>query len=163
AGDGRTVEDIYPLTPTQAGMIFHNLVDGLSAAYLNQVQLRLAGVSNPQALGSAWQRVVDRTPVLRASVVWEGVDQPLQVVHRNVTVPVTHRDWTGLSENQQPTERDRLLAEERAHGLDLAAAPLLRVAIAALGGGEVLLVLTMHHVLLDGWSEAQVLAEVCEQ
>ncbi|MGH8964792.1 MAG: condensation domain-containing protein, partial [Actinomycetes bacterium] len=64
-GDGRSVEDIYPLTPMQAGMLFHNLVDSSSGAYLDQVCLRLSGLSDPHALGMAWQRVVDRTPILR--------------------------------------------------------------------------------------------------
>src|SRR5438876_1915372 len=86
-GDGRGVEDIYPLTPMQAGMVFHSLVDTSSGAYLDQITLRLDRVSNPRALGEAWQRVVDRTPVLRSSVAWEGVDEALQVVHREVRVP----------------------------------------------------------------------------
>src|SRR5439155_26255650 len=66
AGDGRSVEDVYPLTPLQAGMRFHSLVDTSCGAYLAQIGLRLGGVSDPRALGEAWQRVVDRTPVLRS-------------------------------------------------------------------------------------------------
>ncbi|HEY4938771.1 MAG TPA: condensation domain-containing protein, partial [Actinomycetota bacterium] len=56
-GDGRGVEDVYPLTPMQAGMLFHSLVDTSSGAYLDQIRLRLDGVSDPRALGEAWQRV----------------------------------------------------------------------------------------------------------
>src|SRR5947209_3823547 len=48
-GDGRAVEDVYPLTPLQAGMLFHNLVDSTSGAYSDQVCLSLGGVSDPQA------------------------------------------------------------------------------------------------------------------
>src|SRR5262249_28658823 len=93
AGDGRSVEDIYPLTPLQAGMLFHGLVDPQASAYFNQVHLHLSGVSDPHALGQAWQQVVARTPVLRSCVVWEGVDDPVQVVHRDVVVPITYHDW----------------------------------------------------------------------
>jgi non-ribosomal peptide synthase protein (TIGR01720 family) len=84
-GDGRRVEDIYPLTPLQAGMLFHSLVDTNSGAYLDQFQARVSGVSDPDALGRAWQWVVERTPVLRSCVLWEGVDEPLQIVHREIT------------------------------------------------------------------------------
>src|SRR5438067_6287508 len=63
---GRAVEDIYPLTPLQAGMLFHRLVDS-SNAYFNQLSMRLTGISDPRALAAAWQRVVDRTPVLRTT------------------------------------------------------------------------------------------------
>jgi non-ribosomal peptide synthase protein (TIGR01720 family) len=66
-GDGRDIEDLYPLSPMQAGMVFHGLVDTTSGAYFNQVQLRLSGVGDPQAWALAWQQVADRTPVLRSS------------------------------------------------------------------------------------------------
>ncbi|AHH97300.1 non-ribosomal peptide synthetase [Kutzneria albida] len=159
-GGGRAVEDLYPLTPMQAGMVFHSLVDGSSGAYFNQVQLRLTGVTDPVALGTAWQRVLDRNPVLRSRILWEGLAEPVQVVQRQVELPVTHLDWTG---QEWPPLLRELLDRDRAAGFDLAAAPLVRVSIARLAAGEVLLVWTFHHVLLDGWSAAQVFGEVCEQ
>src|SRR6185437_9017618 len=92
-GDGRSIADIYPLTPLQAGILFHCLVDAESSTYIDQARLLLDGVADPHALGAACQRVVDRTPALRSAVVWEGLDEPLQVVHRRVTVPTTYHDW----------------------------------------------------------------------
>src|SRR5262249_49946033 len=113
-GDGKNIEDVYPLTPLQAGMLFHSLVDSPTEAYFNQVCLRIGGVSDARALGTAWQRVVDRTPVLRSSLVWDGVDEPLQVVHRGVSVPVAYHDWRGLSEVDLEAESRRVVAEDRA-------------------------------------------------
>src|SRR2546422_6093077 len=136
AGDGRSVEDVYPLTPMQAGMLFHSLVDTSSGAYLDQITLRLHGVSDPRALGEAWQRVVDRTPVLRSSVVWEGVDEPLQVVHREVRVPIAHYDWRDLSDSDRERELGRVLAEDRAGGVGPAQPPLMRVAARPGAEGE---------------------------
>ncbi|TWP53632.1 amino acid adenylation domain-containing protein [Lentzea tibetensis] len=162
-GNGKAVEDVCPLTPLQAGMVFHSLVDAESGAYFDQARLTLAGVSDPEALGVAWQRVVDRTPVLRSSVAWEGVAEPLLLVHGRVVVPTSHHDWHGLSDVDRDNEVSRVAAEDRAAAKDLTKAPLMRVSIAALPAGEVLLVWTFHHVLLDGWSLGQVFAEVCEQ
>ncbi|HJT03156.1 MAG TPA: amino acid adenylation domain-containing protein, partial [Pseudonocardiaceae bacterium] len=161
-GDGRDVEDIYPLTALQAGMVFHSLVDTDSAAYLDQLRLRISGVSDARALGAACQRTVDRTPALRSTVVWDGVDQPLQIVHRHVALPIAYHDWRGLSEAQWDEELARVAAEELAAGLDLAVAPLLRLVIATLADDEVMLVWTAHHVMVDGWSQAQIFAEVRE-
>ncbi|HEX6346257.1 amino acid adenylation domain-containing protein [Umezawaea sp.] len=159
-GDGRDVEDVYPLTPMQAGMVFHGLVDGAtSGAYFNQIRFRLSGVTDPRALGEAWQRVVDRNAVLRGEVVWDGLPEPVQRVRRRVTLPVTHLDWTGLDVDE---ELRGLLDRDRAAGLDLGTAPLMRVAVARLSDDEVLVLWTFHHVLLDGWSAAQLFAEVCE-
>ncbi|WP_212986930.1 non-ribosomal peptide synthase/polyketide synthase [Actinoplanes auranticolor] len=163
AGDGRNVEDIYPLTPLQAGMVFHSLVDEDSGVYADRTQLRLGGVTDPAALATAWQRVVDRTPALRTAVVWEGVDHPVQVVHREVTLPVTHHDWRALDDAGRAEALHSLLAEDRAAGLELTAAPLMRLAIARTADDEVLVVWTSHHVLLDGWSVGQVFTEVAEQ
>ena len=173
AGDGRDVDDIYPLTPLQAGMLFHSLVDADSAgdgtadpataAYVDQLRLSLHGIADPNALGRAWQRVVDRTPVLRTSVVWDGVDEPVQVVHREVAVPVVHHDWSGLPEPDREARVRRVAAAERATGVDPTAAPLLRLVIARVADDAVVLVWTSHHLLLDGWSTAQVFAEVLEQ
>ncbi|HYS38899.1 MAG TPA: amino acid adenylation domain-containing protein, partial [Pseudonocardiaceae bacterium] len=143
-GDGRDVEDIYPLTPMQAGMVFHTIAD--PATYLNQVQLRLSGVADPVAFGAAWQRVVDRTPSLRTSVIWDGVAEPVQVVHRTVRPPITYDESTG----ELPP-------------IDLATAPLMRLNIATLPDDQVVLDWTFHHVLLDGWSAAAVFGEVCAE
>ncbi|MGW4943412.1 non-ribosomal peptide synthase/polyketide synthase [Actinoplanes sp. NPDC004185] len=163
AGDGRTVEDVYPLTPLQAGMVFHSLVDEDSGVYADRTQLRLGGVTDPAALATAWQRVVDRTPALRTAVIWEGVDQPVQVVHREVTLPVTHHDWRALDDAARADALDSLLAEDRAAGLELTTAPLMRLAIARTADDEVIVVWTSHHVLLDGWSVGQVFTEVADQ
>ncbi|HZE01356.1 MAG TPA: condensation domain-containing protein, partial [Pseudonocardiaceae bacterium] len=163
AGDGQRVEDIYPLTPLQAGMLFHSLMDAGSGAYLNQVSLRLSGVTDPSALGEAFQRVVDRTPVLRSSMVWLDVEEPVQVVHRQVEVPTVHHDWRDRGEPHRDRGLRQLLAEDMAAGMDLTAVPLMRLVIVRISEDEVTLIWTSHHVLLDGWSTGQVFEELCEQ
>jgi amino acid adenylation domain-containing protein/non-ribosomal peptide synthase protein (TIGR01720 family) len=160
AGSGRHVEDIYPLTPMQAGMVFHGLSQGGEGVYFQQATFVLDGVPDPRALAQAWQQVVDRTPMLRTSVVWEGVTEPLQLVHRSAAVPVVFHDWSRLSGERRAGELRDLLARDRAEGLDLATAPLMRLVLARLSGTEVQVVWTFHHVLLDGWSVFQVLSDV---
>ncbi|SDI12834.1 non-ribosomal peptide synthase domain TIGR01720/amino acid adenylation domain-containing protein [Actinokineospora alba] len=161
AGTGTGVEDIYPLTPLQAGMVFHSLVDPDGGSYVDQVRIVLDGVADPAALTEAFQRVVDRTPILRTSVVWEGVDEPVQVVHRRVEIAADHHDWRALSEVDREAALDDLLAADRGRGFDLGTAPLLRVAVARWTDDRAVLVWSSHHVLLDGWSTGQVFAEVC--
>nr|WP_269788967.1 condensation domain-containing protein [Streptomyces sp. HNM0561] len=163
AADGRAVEDIYPLTPTQAGMLFHGLVDPASDAYVNQVQLTLTGAADPRALATAWRRTVAANPILRTHLVWADTPEPLQVVTRPATPRIVHHDWTRRPEEWREAELDRMLAEDRAEGIDLTTAPLMRLALIRLSADEVRIVWTFHHVLLDGWSAAQVFDEVCER
>ncbi|HEX2205580.1 MAG TPA: condensation domain-containing protein, partial [Longimicrobium sp.] len=148
----KNVEDLYPLTPLQQGMLFHALHSPESAAYAEQVVLSLQGEIRPDAFAAAWQAVVDRTPALRTGFVWEGVPQPLQVVFREVRVPFAHLDWTGLGEEERERRWTEVMDEDRAAGWELKRAPLLRFTLAELGGGEWRLLLSSHHLLLDGWS-----------
>ncbi|MFD0201926.1 MULTISPECIES: non-ribosomal peptide synthetase [Saccharothrix] len=142
------VEDVYALTPLQTGMLFHDLVDE-STAYFNQMRVRLTGVTDPRRLGEAWQRVVDRTPVLRSGVVWEGLDEPVQVVRRGVRVPITYADVT-----------EELVAADAAAGIDLSGPTLMRLVIGRVSDTEVDLLWTSHHLVLDGWSTPQVFGDV---
>jgi amino acid adenylation domain-containing protein/non-ribosomal peptide synthase protein (TIGR01720 family) len=160
AGDGRTVADIYPLTPMQSGMFFHSLMDERGQAYLEQAAMVLDGVRDPEALAAAWQRVVDRTPVLRTALVWEGVPDPVQVVHTDVRLPVAQLDWRALDESTRRRESERYLRADLGRGLDLRVAPLLRLAIARESDTRVRLLCMFHHLVLDGWSLTQLLTEV---
>ncbi|MFF9765686.1 non-ribosomal peptide synthase/polyketide synthase [Streptomyces sp. NPDC014636] len=161
-GTGRHVEDVLPLTPLQSGMLFHGLVD-TEHAYFDRTAVRLAGVADPGAFATAWQQVADRTPALRTSVHWHGLSHPVQVVHHRAELPVTHLDWRTLPPERRAEATERLLAEDRAAGMDLTTAPLTRLTLAALPGDEVLLVWSTHHIVLDGWSTGQLLTEVCER
>ncbi|MER7843975.1 non-ribosomal peptide synthase/polyketide synthase [Kitasatospora sp. NPDC096077] len=162
-GDGRDVEDLLPLTPLQEGMLFHRLVGGPDDVYLDQAALLLEGVTDPQALALAWQRVADRTPALRTSVLWESVPAPLQLVRRGVRLPVIHHDLRALDPEQRADRLDRLRAEDLAAGLDIAVAPLTRLTMVQLPDARLQLLWTSHHLILDGWSLAQVLTEVFEE
>ncbi|MEU6669012.1 non-ribosomal peptide synthase/polyketide synthase [Streptomyces sp. NPDC046727] len=161
-GTGRHIEDVLPLTPLQSGMLFHGLVD-TEHAYFDRTAVRLSGVADPRAFAAAWQQVADRTPALRTSVHWHGLPHPVQLVHRHAELPVTHLDWRALTPERRAEATERLLAEDRAAGMDLTTAPLTRLALAALPGDEVLLVWSTHHIVLDGWSTGQLLTEVCER
>ncbi|WOX15494.1 non-ribosomal peptide synthetase [Streptomyces sp. N50] len=159
-GDGRDVEDVYPLTPMQSGMLFHSLAEPDAGAYFEQMTFVLDGVTDPVLLEHAWQHVTDHLEILRGSLAWDGVERPLMVIHRHVDTPVTHLDWRGLPEPEQGAELDRYLAEDRDQGLDLSVAPLFRLALIRVSDTSVRVVRTSHHVLLDGWSTFQMLDEL---
>ncbi|MFF7635007.1 non-ribosomal peptide synthase/polyketide synthase [Kitasatospora sp. NPDC008050] len=162
-GDGRAVADLYPLTPMQAGMLFHSLLDPQGRSYVNQVQLVLSGVTDPLALAEAWQRTADANPILRTRLAWQESAEPVQIVQQRAALAVTQHDWSAQPAGHVERETARLLAEDRQAGIDLGRAPLMRLALIRLSPTRVRLVWTFHHVLLDGWSAAQVFDEVCER
>ncbi|MFC9431620.1 amino acid adenylation domain-containing protein, partial [Streptomyces sp. NPDC056987] len=175
-GGGGDIEDIYPLTPLQSGMLFHTLSQSSpasgpaptpdsgseSASYLEQFTFLLDGVTDLDALARAWQHAVDASDALRVSIAWEGVSEPVQIVYRNVTLPVTRLDWSDRTEAECGESLASLLADDRAVGMALGVgrAPLTRVTLARLSERRVQVLWSFHHILLDGWSSAAVLSDV---
>ncbi|MCZ0993048.1 condensation domain-containing protein [Streptomyces noursei] len=159
-GDGRGVEDVLPLLPMQSGMLFHALMESASLAYFEQLMFVVDGVTDATAFGAAWQRVVDEVQALRVGVVWEGVAEPVQVVHREVTLPVEIVDWRGADEEEQSARWEAWVGADRARGLDLRQVPLARLSLARLTDDRIRVLFTFHHILLDGWSLARVLSAV---
>ncbi|HLX11146.1 MAG TPA: amino acid adenylation domain-containing protein, partial [Thermoanaerobaculia bacterium] len=154
------VEDLYALSPLQQGMLFHALAAPRAGLYCEQLVCELAGELDATAMTAAWQRVVERHPVLRTSFIWRGVREPVQVVHRRVEVPLQRHDWRALPEAEQEVRLRGLLAAGAERGFDLAAPPLLRLDLIALGPGRHRLVWSYPHILLDGWSLPLVIGEV---
>ena len=148
----KNVEDIYPLAPTQQGILFHNFYDPASAMYLELITWTIDGEVNISAFEKAWQSVVDRHPILRTSFVWEGLDEPMQIVRKQARLPLTYEDWRGLTPEVQHEHTEEFLARQRARGFDLSVAPLMRIALIRLADSVYRFVWSYHHVLVDGWS-----------
>ncbi|MEY9874261.1 amino acid adenylation domain-containing protein [Streptacidiphilus sp. MAP12-33] len=157
---GGPVEDVYPLTPMQSGMLFDALMTEDTGLHLIQFDLVLDHVDDPDLLGRAWQRTADRLPVLRTAVHWADVSTPVQVVRAAATLPVVQHDWRDLPEEDRRERWGALCAEDRAQGVDLAAAPLARVTVLRLTDTSVRVLWSVHHIVMDGWSSTELLAEV---
>src|SRR5262245_25991393 len=104
------IEDIYPLAPMQQGILFHTLYAPTSGVYCEQWECLLHGPLQVVALQHAWQRVVQRHPVLRTTFHWENRAEPFQVVHRRVEVPWQQYDWRDLGTGEQEQRLEAFLA-----------------------------------------------------
>jgi len=148
----KDVEAIYPLSPTQQGMLFHTLLTPQAGEYCQQTTFILHGHLDVPAYQRAWQEVVNRHAILRSLFVWEGQEKPLQVVRRQVQLPWHLDDWCSFSAEQQATHLADFLDAAQAQGFDLKEAPLMRLALLQLAEDRYQFVWTYHHLLLDGWS-----------
>ncbi|MET8775203.1 amino acid adenylation domain-containing protein [Nocardia sp. NPDC004654] len=155
------LSDVWPLTPLQEGLLFHALVSEESMdAYLVQLVLELRGRVDPERLRRAAQVLLDRHANLRTAFVTDTAAGPVQVVNENVEVPWSELDLSGLADGARDREWDRLMAADRAARFDPARAPLLRWMLVTTGPEHYRLVLTNHHLLLDGWSTPLLLKEL---
>jgi amino acid adenylation domain-containing protein/non-ribosomal peptide synthase protein (TIGR01720 family) len=141
-----TLENILPLSPLQEGLAFHALYDDAAPdVYTVQVALELEGALDSQRLHEAARALLRRHANLRAAIHHEGVERPVQAIARDVEPP-----WREL--DVAPEEVDELLARDRATRFALSAAPLLRFLLLRVARERHVLVLTCHHLLIDGWS-----------
>ncbi|MFP2934190.1 condensation domain-containing protein, partial [Pyxidicoccus sp. 3LG] len=153
------IEDLYPLSPTQQGMLFHALLTPGSGEYFEQMTLTVHGSLDLAAFRRAWETLVARHPVLRTRFLWEGLSEPHQLVQPKAELPWRQLDWRGLPAEEQLARVDAFLAEDKARGFELTQAPLARVAILQLDGMQ-RLVWSHHHLLMDGWSQGRLFQEL---
>ncbi len=154
------IQDIYPLSPMQQGMLFHTLFAPETEVYNEQLGCGLVGKLDTKAFQRAWEEVVKRHDILRSAFLWEDLDEPLQVVHEEVDLPFSLLDWSDKSPEQQKKTIDKLFREDRQDGFDLNAAPLMRLTVIKLAEDNHYLIWTHHHLLFDGWGLPIILKEI---
>ncbi|MFD0121559.1 non-ribosomal peptide synthetase [Streptomyces virginiae] len=147
------VEDVLPLSPLQDGILFHALFDEEEHdVYVAQLLLDLDGPLDADRLRAAADTVLERHANLRAGFLRRATGEPAQVVQRGVRAPWQEVDLSGLGETERTAAVDTLLAEDRATRFDLARPPLLRFTLVRTGPLSHRLLLTYHHIVMDGWS-----------
>jgi len=154
------IEDIYPLSPMQQGMLFHSIYAPEKGVYVEQMSCILRGQLNVAAFEQAWQTVIQRNPILRTAFVWEELDEPVQVVHKQVDLSILRQDWRQLPEPEQDQQWRELLQQDREQGFDLASAPLMRLILIQVSDDAYRFAWLLHHLLVDGWSMPLLLDEV---
>jgi amino acid adenylation domain-containing protein/non-ribosomal peptide synthase protein (TIGR01720 family) len=151
------VQDLYPLSPMQQGMLFHSVYDGGGTAYVTQLRIDVQGLQVAR-FRNAWQQVVERHDVLRTGFL-SMAQPPLQWVARSVVLPFVEHDWRGRTDQAQATEA---LALEQQAAFDLAAPPLMRLATIRIDDKRHRFIWSCHHLLLDGWSMSRLFGEVLQ-
>ena len=155
----KNVADIYPLTPTQAGILYHSLQAPQDEIYFQQISCTLRGSLDVDTFKRAWDEVVARHPALRTIFLWEGVDEPLQVVRQRVAVPWEVLDWRADKAEDHADRLSALRQAFRARGFDLTRAPILHMVLIQLTDDRFHFIWNFHHLLTDGWSTHQVFYE----
>ncbi|WP_277621751.1 non-ribosomal peptide synthetase [Pseudomonas sp. BIOMIG1BDMA] len=133
SGGAANVQDIYPLAPLQEGILYHHLSAVHGDPYVMQLRYAFEHIERLHAFSAALQQVIERHDILRTSVVWEGLQQPMQVVWRTARLSV-----------------QRASPDIRQPRLDLTQAPMMQLLYAEEAtDGRVVATLLFHHMILD--------------
>ncbi|WP_436735997.1 amino acid adenylation domain-containing protein [Streptomyces sp. BBFR102] len=143
--------DVWPTSPLQQGMAFHSAYDTEGAdVYTSVVTFDLTGPVDAGRLRAAAEALLIRQPNLRAAFHQRHDGPPVQVVPDGVELPFTVLD---LSAHAEPAaEAARIAADEYGRRFDLDRPPLLRCTLLRLPAERHQLIVSAHHILLDGWS-----------
>ncbi|MFT5194820.1 MAG: amino acid adenylation domain-containing protein [Candidatus Promineifilaceae bacterium] len=150
--DRSQIEDIFPLTPMQAGLLFQTLFDEGSLAYFLQMTLNWHGELDIDLFKESWRLLLIRHPVLRSAFIHEGVKQPLQVTFKQREPVIKQHNLSDLSSAEQEAMIADYQTADQAQGFDLQKDTLLRMGVFRLGAKKFRLVWSYHHILFDGWS-----------
>lgn len=156
-GGASNVQDIYPLSALQEGMLFHHLLNESNDTYVLSTLFALESRAHVEVLLEALQRVVDKHDILRTSMLWQRLPRPVQVVHRRATLLAEEIE---LAPKPYIPEQLKALMRPECVRLNLQQAPLVRLQIAAdTNSGGWYAILRVHHVICDHQSLRTIVAE----
>ncbi|WP_407562710.1 amino acid adenylation domain-containing protein [Streptomyces sp. 184] len=157
----RPALEVWPLSPLQEGLLFHAGYDDTGPdLYTVQFVLSLDGPLDPARLRTSWEALLARHGALRASFHRRASGEAVQLIAREVRLPWREADLSDATGPDAAARLEKLAAEERAERLNPAAPPLLRLLLVRLGARRHRLVMTTHHILMDGWSMPVLLGEL---
>jgi amino acid adenylation domain-containing protein len=157
------LEDAYPLTSLQLGMLFHSEYVPSTAVYHDVFSYFLQAPLNIQILHSAIKEIVARHPVLRTSISLAQFSQPLQLVHSQVSIELPVDDLSSLPLDEQEKIIATWIEQDKQSPFVWEKAPLLRFCVHQRSDDTFNLSLSCHHAILDGWSLATFMTELLQQ
>src|SRR5438309_2989730 len=101
------IEDSYPLSPIQEGMLFHTLYAPQTGVDIEQMVWELHEALDRAAFRQAWHQLIERHAILRTAFQWKDRAKPTQIVHRNVTVSLEEFDWRCLAADKREDDFER--------------------------------------------------------
>ncbi|MEK7784032.1 MAG: condensation domain-containing protein, partial [Chloroflexota bacterium] len=111
----------------------------------------LAGALDVTALERSLNEIIHRHEILRTTFATEG-DQPIQIIAPSLALPVSLTDLQRLPAPEREAEALRLATEEAQRPFDLTQGPLIRARLLRLADDDHVALLTLHHIVADGWS-----------
>ena len=147
-GGVANVQDIYPLAPLQEGILYHHVSAEHGDPYIMQSLFAFDSLERFEGFALALQQVIDRHDILRTGVVWEGLEEPSQVVWRTARLPLQAIELDP-ADGDIAAQLHRLF-DGRHYRMDVTRAPLLRLVRAWDEAGQrVVAMLLFHHMALD--------------
>ncbi|WP_313301522.1 non-ribosomal peptide synthetase [Pseudomonas sp.] len=156
------IEDVYPLTPMQEGMLLHTLLEPGTGLYYMQDRYRINSALDPARFAQAWQAVVARHEALRASFSWNAGQTMLQIIHKPGHTEVDYQDWRELDDAAQEARLQALHQQEREAGFDLLREAPFHLRLIRVADARYWFMMSNHHILIDAWCRSLLMNDFFE-
>jgi surfactin family lipopeptide synthetase A len=157
---GGDIEDAYPMSDIEKGMIFHSLKDD-GAVYHDQFPYRLRYPSfDLERFQQALALMAEKHESLRAAYNVNDYEEPLRLVYREVVADIEYRDISLMDKAAQEKKITAYMETDRQHPFDTGRAPLWRMRVFDLGRDTICALWIIHHAIIDGWSNASLMTEL---
>ncbi len=154
------LQDVYTLSLMQEGILFHALYDKDSAAYFQQMSYEVSGQFDMDIFRSSWNALVRRHDVLRTVFIHKNVPRPLQFVLKDREIDFYTEDISNINDQQAYVETFK--AKDRQKSFDLSKDMLIRVSVLRQSEQSYHIILSFHHILMDGWCMPIIQSELLE-
>ncbi|AOL97666.1 Plipastatin synthase subunit [Bacillus subtilis] len=145
------IQDIYPLSFMQEGMLFHSLYDEQSRAYFEQASFTIHGQLDLERFQKSMDAVFDRYDIFRTAFIYKNVAKPRQVVLKQRHCPIHIEDISHLNERDKEHCTEAFKEQDKSKGFDLQTDVLMRISILKWAPDHYVCIWSHHHILMDGW------------
>ncbi|WP_312653312.1 non-ribosomal peptide synthetase [Aminipila sp.] len=145
------VKDMYPLSPMQQGMLFHNMMDEKSKAYFEQTTFTINGDLDLSLFEKSFNQLIKRYDALRTIILYEKIKEPVQVVLKERSAKIYYTDISDMEEQQKEIWFERFKKKDMEKGFNLSEDMLIRISVIKIEQEKYGVVWSSHHIMMDGW------------
>ncbi|MCP4154980.1 MAG: amino acid adenylation domain-containing protein, partial [bacterium] len=155
-GKNTKISHIYPLSPMQQGMLFHQIADKKSSAYFEQTLFSIKGELEVQRFKESFGLLTERYEILRTLFLYESLETPLQMVLETEesaenTVRFLYKDISHIKESEIPTFLEKFRQKDKENGFELSRDMPIRIAVLKTGHQSYHIIWSFFHIIMDGW------------
>jgi tyrocidine synthetase-3 len=161
--DIEDIEDLYPMSDIEKGMVYHSVKEPGQAIYHDQMVHQITYVEfDPERFKKAMRLMMEKHPILRTSLHIGDFEEEIQIVHKfkESNMEIEHYDISNMEMQDQEVYIKKFIWEDTRRPFNAAKLPLWRLKTFALDKNNLVVLWTFHHAIIDGWSDASFKTEL---
>ncbi len=159
--DAENIEDVYPMSDIEKGMVFESLLnEGLGIYHDQMSNYRVFSGFSIQHFTLALELLAAKHPILRTAFNLNDFETEVQIIYKKISLPVDYADLSGKAAKDQEDIVQDYIKEECKRPFTFSVPPLWRMRIYYLGDSHYLFVFQCHHSIIDGWSYSLFMTEL---